>query len=70
MGVGFPRRIVRAMDMVVMIIVGVAVLMHDRRVLVLVFVAFGQVEPQTDGHQQPGKGDLPSERLTQHREGH
>ena len=52
--VRFARRVVGSVGVLVVIVVAVTVAVFERRVLVLVRVALGQVKPDADAHERAG----------------
>ena len=65
MGMGLARRIAREMLMLVMCVMHMAVRMLHRLVHVGMDMAFGEVKPCANGHQQSGKHQRDRERRTE-----
>ena len=58
MDMGFAGRIQRAMNMPVMLVMHMAVLVHQRLVPVFVLMPFGKVQIDAEPHQQAGQRKL------------
>jgi len=69
MSVRFPRRIARTVGMLVMSIVGVTVAVGERLMNVLVSVPFGQVKPDAECHETPGRNEARCNRLSPDEQG-
>ena len=59
---GWIARLVR---MLMMFIMNMGVVMNHRRMDMPVLVVLGEMEPDTDRHQQTGRYELPGHRLRQ-----
>ena len=69
MGVRLAGGIHRPVVMAVMQVVDVPVLMRERRMLVPVLVALGEMEPQAQAHQRRGGEQRRRHRLAEQRHG-
>ena len=63
--VRLASRVVRTVGVLVMFIVGVEVVMLHRFVLMLVFMAFGQVQPHPQSHQDGGETEADGQPVAQ-----
>ena len=64
-----PRVDARRMLVLVMLVMVVPVLMFQVRMLVLVRVHLGDVQPESGGHQPRCRNERPSQRIPQERDG-
>ena len=65
MAMMFAGRVIRTVGVLVMVIVGVEVFMLHRFVLMIVFMAFGQVQPNSRCHEDGGETEADGQRVAQ-----
>ena len=68
MGVRLAWRIGRTMRVLMVLVVRMRMIVRGRLVDVLVFVCFGDVQPDTDCHQYGCRGELLRDRLVEDRD--
>ncbi len=66
MAVRFARRKAWRMVMLVMTVVDVAMVMLERFMRMLMAVRFGQVQPESDRHQNSGNDERRGDRFAEH----